>query len=47
MSNDAIMYTLPGRVNRSNGLFEIGVRPSSSGKKTEVILHRFFKADPK
>ena len=42
MSNDSVMYTLPGEVNGVKGTFEIGVRPSVSGG-TEVIMHRFFR----
>jgi len=45
MSNDSIMYSLPGQVNGRAGVFEIGVRPSASGN-TEVIMHRFFKPNP-
>lgn len=42
LSNDAVMYTLPGNVNGVEGIYEIGVRPSNSGN-TEVITHRFFR----
>src|SRR5690606_27648418 len=45
MSNDSIMYSLPGQVNGRAGVFEIGVRPSASGN-TEVIMHRFFRPNP-
>ena len=45
MSNDSIMYSLPGQVNGRAGVFEIGVRPSASGR-TEVIMHRFFNPTP-
>jgi hypothetical protein len=45
LSNDAVMYRLPGSVNGVNGTFEIGVRPSVSGD-TEVIVHRFFRPNP-
>lgn len=41
VTNDAVMYELPGQVNGKNGVFEIGTRPSYSGN-TEVIWHRFF-----
>jgi len=43
LSNDSIMYKLPGNVNGVDGVFEIGVRPSVSGN-TELIMHRFFSA---
>ncbi|MDI3287316.1 RHS repeat-associated core domain-containing protein [Polyangium sp. 15x6] len=46
MSNDAVMYSLPGVLNGKQGTFEIGVRPSASGN-TEVINHRFFRPCPK
>jgi RHS repeat-associated protein len=46
MSNDSIMYSLPGQVNGRAGVFEIGVRPSASGN-TEVIMHRFFRKNPR
>ena len=42
--NDGIMYRAPGSINGRTGTFEIGVRPSVSGR-TEVIIHRFFKPD--
>jgi RHS repeat-associated protein len=45
LSNDSIMYRTPGSVNGKGGTFEIGVRPSLSGK-TEVITHRFFRPGP-
>ncbi len=45
LSNDSIMYRLPGSVNGVEGSFEIGVRPSVSGN-TEVINHRFFRPNP-
>ena len=51
LSNDAIMYRLPGSVTLKGnvpgvpkvveGVYELGVRPSPSGN-TEVIMHRFF-----
>jgi RHS repeat-associated protein len=45
LSNNTVMYRLPGSVNSSNGMFEIAVRPSVSGN-TEVIMHRFFNPKP-
>ena len=45
LSNDSVMYRLPGSVNGVEGTFEIGVRPSVSGN-TEVIMHRFFRPNP-
>src|SRR5690349_9636881 len=45
LSNDSVMYRLRGSVNGVDGTFEIGTRPSISGK-TEVIMHRFFRPDP-
>lgn len=41
LSNDAVMYRLPGTINGHKGTYEIGVRLSNSGR-TEVITHRFF-----
>ncbi|RKH05444.1 hypothetical protein D7V97_23920 [Corallococcus sp. CA053C] len=41
LSNDSVMYELPGNVNGVQGTFEIGVRISTSGN-TEMIVHRFF-----
>ncbi|TXK95862.1 hypothetical protein BMR10_09195, partial [Methylococcaceae bacterium CS4] len=35
------LYTKAGTLNGRSGVYEIGVRPSASGK-TEVITHRFF-----
>lgn len=40
------LYTKPGSLNGRSGVFEIGVRPSPSGR-TEVITHRFFRPDKK
>jgi len=40
------LYTKPGTLNGRSGTFEIGVRPSSSGK-SEVITHRFFRPSKK
>lgn len=45
LSQDGVMYQLRGSVNGADGIFEIGVRPSVSGR-TEVIGHRFFRPDP-
>jgi hypothetical protein len=45
LSNNGVLYQLPGSVNGTNGMFEIGVRPSASGN-TEVIMHRFFDPNP-
>jgi hypothetical protein len=42
LSNDAVMYRMPGTVNGVEGVFEIGVRRSVTGN-TEVIMHRFFR----
>lgn len=41
LTNTNILYKYPGTINGVNGFFEIGARPSVSGK-TEVIVHRFF-----
>lgn len=45
VSEDYVQYTLRGAVNGRTGTFEVGVRPSASGR-TEVITHRFFRPDP-
>ncbi len=45
ISQDDILYTQRGVINGRSGTFEIGVRPSASGR-TEVITHRFFRPDP-
>jgi RHS repeat-associated protein len=42
LSNTNILYQMPGTINGTKGVFEIGVRPSLSGN-TEVIMQRFFK----
>jgi hypothetical protein len=42
LSNDSVQYRLPGSINGREGMFEIFVRPSISGK-TEVVVHRFFQ----
>jgi hypothetical protein len=44
ISDDYVLYTQRGFVNGRAGTFEIGVRPSASGR-TEVITHRFFNPD--
>jgi len=44
-SNDSIMYRLPGSWRGVQGVYEIGVRPSLSGR-TELIMHRFFRPNP-
>ena len=44
VSKDYILYTERGSINGRTGTFEIGVRPSASGR-TEVIVHRFFRPD--
>ena len=36
-----IEYSIPGRVNGTNGVFEIGTRPTALGDG-ELITHRFF-----
>lgn len=38
------LYTKRGTLNGHSGVFEIGVRPSISGR-TETITHRFFRPD--
>ena len=42
LSNTSILYKSPGTLNGVRGFYEIGTRPSISGK-TEVIIHRFFR----
>jgi RHS repeat-associated protein len=42
VTSDSILYELPGTINKTNGVFQIGVRPSAVGN-TELIWHRFFK----
>lgn len=44
ISNSYILYTRPGMLNGKTGAFQIGVRPSPSGR-TEIITHRFFRPD--
>jgi len=46
VSDNYTLYTKPGNINGRSGTFEIGVKPSASGK-TEVITHRFFRPDKK
>jgi hypothetical protein len=45
LSNDGVMYRASGHINGKAGTFEIGVRPSLSGR-TEVITHRVFRPGP-
>jgi hypothetical protein len=45
LTNDSIMYRASGNINGKAGTFEIGVRPSVSGR-TEVITHRLFRPGP-
>jgi hypothetical protein len=44
ISDNYTLYTQRGAINGVEGTFEIGVRPSASGR-TEVITHRFFRPD--
>jgi RHS repeat-associated protein len=44
VSDSYVTYTQRGAINGVDGTFEIGVRPSASGR-TEVITHRFFRPD--
>ena len=44
ISDNYVLYTQRGSINGRKGVFEIGVRPSASGR-TEVITHRFFNPD--
>jgi hypothetical protein len=46
LSHGSVMYTLRGNVNGVPETFEIGARPSVSGN-TEVIMHHFFRPDPR
>lgn len=46
ISENYILYTQRGSINGVEGTFEIGVRPSASGR-IEVIVHRFFRPDPR
>jgi hypothetical protein len=45
-SKDYVEYTLRGVANGRTGTYEIGVRPSQSGRN-EVITHWFFRPDKK
>jgi len=42
VSNNYVLYTCEGGVNSADGVFEIGVRPSASGR-VETVVHRFFR----
>ncbi len=44
VSDDYVLYTKRGVLNGKEGTYEIGVRPSASGRN-EVITHRFFRPD--
>jgi hypothetical protein len=44
LSNDSVIYELPGTVNGTDGTFQIGVRPSVSGN-TWAIINRFSQPD--
>lgn len=44
LSNDSLLYRLSGELNGRAGTYEIFTRPSLSGQ-TELIMHRFFRAD--
>lgn len=44
ISDNYVLYTHRGTINGYSGTFEIGVRPSPSGR-TEIIRHRFFRRD--
>jgi hypothetical protein len=44
ISENYILYTKRGSINGVEGTYEIGVRPSASGR-IEVIVHRFFRPD--
>ncbi|WP_097459093.1 RHS repeat-associated core domain-containing protein [Mangrovitalea sediminis] len=46
ISDNYVQYELKGTLNGRSGTYEIGVRPSASGR-TEVITHRFFRPDPR
>ena len=46
VSDNYHLYTKPGTLNGRPGIYEIGVRPSASGR-TEVITHRFFNPSKK
>ena len=44
INDNYVQYELKGSINGKSGKFEIGVKPSASGR-TEVITHRFFRPD--
>ena len=44
VSDRYILYTCRGGINAADGTFEIGVRPSASGR-VETVVHRFFSPD--
>ena len=44
ISDSYTQYTKRGTLNGRSGTFEIGVRPSNSGR-SEIIVHRFFRPD--
>lgn len=46
IKKDYVQYSQRGSLNGRSGTFEIGVKPSASGR-TEVITHRFFRPDPR
>ena len=46
VSDSYHLYTKPGVLNGRSGMYEIGVKPSASGR-TEVITHRFFRPNKK
>ncbi len=46
ISDSYAQYTMRGVVNGVEGTYEIGVRPSASGRN-EVITHWFFRPDKK
>ncbi len=43
-SDEYVLYKMRGTVNGVEGTYEIGVRPSASGR-TEVITHWLFRRD--
>jgi hypothetical protein len=46
VSKDYVLYELRGKLNGVEGTYEIGARPSKSGRN-EVITHRFFDKNKK
>ncbi len=44
ISSNYVLYSQRGYINNTAGVFEIGVRPSASGR-TEIVVHRFFRPD--